>query len=386
MTRLLGSFSSSLLLCAVSWAQSSLGTQQSSVKEDSSKPVWKELAQPVAAAAEPGAKASDPKDVAQPSNFHLTAVESIVSNTETATGFTEPSCDGDGNVYLGPSGRGDAIRKINAKAELVASFKPEANPEIEVLGVGRYSVTTDGEVYVPVGSKKSLFWRILVFKSDGSYSTNINPDPGIPVVPATIAVFPNGNLLMTGLRLDRNSKLFIVPFTGIFRSDGKLLKEITLEQDERLPDTSAMRNLQPRQPMPVITNRAVGWGQTEPAKDGNIYVMRYASPAAFYGISPGGEVVKRFPVDPGASYYDPEQMHIAGNRIAVVFRHGGDDRIMKIVDLDGQELTTYELTPANMPKSEPLGVFACYTLSPERFTFLTTPDGRKLKLKRMEAR
>ena len=51
---------------------------------------------------------------------------------------------------------------------------------------------------------------------------------------------------------------------------------------------------EPGQAVPLITNRAVGWGQTEPAKDGNIYSMRRASPADFYAISPGGEVVKRF--------------------------------------------------------------------------------------------
>lgn len=385
MVRLPRLFVSYVLLCAACWAQSSTDTQQASSTEGS-KPDVKEVAQPVAREAAADAKASEAKDVTQPAKIRLTAVDSVVSKTETASGFTELSCDGDGNVYLGPADNGDAIHKINAKGELLASFKPEANPEIEVYGVLPYTVTPDGEVYVPVGSKATRDWRLLVFKSDGSYSTNIRPDTGFSVAPATLAVFANGNILMTGLKLDRNSKLFIIPFTGIYRSDGKLLKEITLEQDEHLPDTSAMRNLQPGQPVPVITNRAVEWGQTEPAKDGNIYIMRWASPVAFYAISPGGEVVKHFKVDPGAAYYDPEQMHIAGNRIAVSFRHGGNDRIMKIVDLDGQELATYEISTTDSPKSEPLGVFACYTLSPERFTFLISDKDFKLKVKQVEAR
>lgn len=382
MARLLGGFISSLVLCAVCWAQSSADTQQPAATEVS-KATVKDAAQPVAKEV----AAPDTKGVTQPSKIRLTAVESIVSKTETATGFADLSCDSDGNLYLGAASQGDAIRKINSKGELLASFKPDANPDIEVYGVGRYSVTPDGEVYVPVGSKTSRDWHVLVFKPDGSYSTHIKPDADFPMQPVSIGVFPNGNLLMTALKLDRNSKLFIVPFTGIFRSDGKLLKEITLEQDERLPDTSAMRDLRPGQILPVITNRAVSWGKMEAAKDGNIYIMRWASPPALYAVSPGGEVVRRFTVDPGASYYDPEQMHISGNRIAVMFRHPGIyDQVLKIVDLEGQELATYEIGQADLQKSEQLGVFACYTLSPERFTFLISDHDFKLKVKQVEAR
>jgi hypothetical protein len=375
MTRLLGSFVFSVLLCALCWAQSFTGVQPPSAKEDPSKPVASEVMQSHA----PGARVSDGKEAGSPV-IHLTAAESVISKTETAWGFTELSCDSDGNVFLGPAGNGDAIRKINAKAELVASFTPEANPDVKVYGVGRYSVSRDGELYVPVGSQETHGWHLLVFKSDGSYSTNIKLDAGFGVQPATVTVFANGNLLITGMKLDRSSKLFIVPFTGIFRSDGRLLKEITLEQDEHLPDTSAMSNLQPGQAVPVITNRAVGWGQTEAAKDGNIYVMRWSSPVAFYAISAGGEVVKRFKVDPGAAYYVPDGMHIAGNRIAVMFRHGTDDRILRIVDLDGRELASYTISSDEIPASQRLGIFACYSQNPERFTFLSSDDGFKLKI------
>jgi len=383
MARRIGGLFFSLLLCVACWAQSS-GTPQPPDKADSSKAAVKEVAQPAAAVAPPDTRAAEGKEATASSKVRLTAVESVVSKTETLTAFSQPTCDSDGNVYLGPAD-GSGIRKINAKGELVASFKPRANPDIDVYSEGRYSVTPDGELYIHVESKTPPHRYILVFKSDGSYSTTIRPETGFSVVPSTIAIFPNGNLLMTGNKLDRKSKLFIVPFTGIFRSDGKLLKEITLEQEEHLPDTSAMQNLKPGQPLPVISNRAVGWGHTEPAKDGNIYVMRWGSPASFYAISPGGEVVKRFTVDPGSSSYDPDNMHISGNRIAVEFRNKSFDEIIKIVDLDGQELETYEISPTDTPK-EHLGVFACYSMSPERFTFLISDTDYKLKMNQVEAR
>ncbi len=51
-----------------------------------------------------------------------------------------------------------------------------------------------------------------------------------------------------------------------------------------------------------------------------------------------------------------------------------------------RELATYEISPTDTPKTEPLGVFACYTLSPERFTFLISDTDFKLKIKQVEAR
>jgi len=384
MARIPSFFCFALLLCTCCLGQTPSGAQQVSQTGNASNSNAEKGAH-AAAEAGSGGKTSEKEDVTPPAPVRLTAIESVVSKTETAVGFGDTRCDGNGNVYLGRSGSGDSIHKINSKGELVASFNPEANPDFEIYGVGHFYVTPDGEVYVPVGSKTSIYWRILVYKSDGSYSTNIKPDAGVPVAPATVAVFPNGNVLMTGNKLDRNSKLFIIPFAGIFRPDGKLLKKITLEQEEHLPDTSAMRNLSPGQPMPVISNRAVDWGQTQPASDGNIYIMRWGSPAQFYAVSPGGEVVKRFSVDPGSSSFDPDRMHISGGRIAVVFRSASSNEIMKIVDLDGQELENYEISPSGS-KAEPLGVFACYTQSPERFTFAITNEDLKLKLKQVEAR
>lgn len=135
------------------------------------------------------------------------------------------------------------------------------------------------------------------------------------------------------------------------------------------------------------SNRAVAWGQMEAAADGNIYVMRWLSPAIFYAVSPGGEVVRRFTVDPGKPGFMPIQMHVSVNRIAVLFaRSPSWEKIMKIVDLEGNELATYDEL---MVDGKPVGIglaFTCYTLNPERFTFLGTDDTHRVQLKLVEPR
>jgi hypothetical protein len=324
------------------------------------------------------------------SHLHLTPVATISAKSEVATGFADLTCDEDANLYLGLEDTGaTAIRKLDSAGELKATFKPYANPDVQVYGVGSYTVSPDGELYIWVGNKKDGKFYVLVFASDGSYKTSIKLDPGFPWVPGPFAVFRNGNLMMTGQEYAPDVRQPMLPFTAIFRPDGKLLKDLNLEDDVRIHDMAKARDPRITSAAVPNNNRAVAWGQVQPAKDGNIYIMRWLSPTVFYVVSPGGEVVRRFTVDPGASGLMPVSMHIAGNRIAVLFKGADpDEKLMKIVDLNGDEIATYDDAPVD-PKSKetPIGfAFACYALKPERFIFLAADDSHRIQIRTVEAR
>ena len=82
-------------------------------------------------------------------------------------------------------------------------------------------------------------------------------------------------------------------------------------------------------------------------------------------------------------------MHIASNRIAVLFFHEPTkEKRMKIVDLEGHEIATYEEARIDgKTKNDFLGLaFACYTANPQRFTFLTTGDGDRIEIQAAEGR
>ena len=83
-------------------------------------------------------------------------------------------------------------------------------------------------------------------------------------------------------------------------------------------------------------------GRAEAGDDRNIYVMRKTSPAIVYAISPGGEVLRRFTVDPGDTSYSPFVMQVAGGRIAILFLEPQTQKeIINVPDLEGHELATY---------------------------------------------
>lgn len=314
------------------------------------------------------------------SQARLKVVDTIMSSV-TTNALADVSCDADQNVYL--KTYGNNIHKIDAHGKAAALFIPEANPDIKVYNAGHYTTTLDGEVYVSVGIETAFTRYLLVFKPDGTYKSNIKLDTPFALLPASLAVFSNGSILITGLTIDRASKMFIVPFAGIFRSDGRLLKQISLEAEEKLPDVPAAKD-RPTGPLPVYSNRAIAWGQMRASKDGNVYIMRWGTPAKIYAVSPEGEVVKRFSVDPGDSNFQPRDMYLSGSRIAILFVDTSTmKKTLSVVDNDGQDVASYDLREGVDGKR--VMELGCYSMNPERFTFLGVGEKSDLQLIQAEA-
>jgi hypothetical protein len=314
----------------------------------------------------------------------LVATQKIGVASEVAGTVDEPlTCDSDGNIYLQSEQHGvSGVRKINPKGQRVALFQPNANPDLKIDLVGYFALKEGGELYQLVFAREITRY-VFVYKSDGTYKSAIKLQPGFAWQPSTMAVFPSGNLLVSGLEYDHDRKNPVTwPFAGIFGSDGVLLKEVKLEDDDAIHNMALSGDQRVSSFTNPSANHAVEFSKMEAGADGNIYLMRWLTPAIFYAISPGGEVVRRFTVDPGDQSYQPTDMHISGNRIAVVFfQPQSRETRMKVVDLEGHEIATYDAVRVEgKPKPEPIGeAFACYTADPGRFVFLSAGDDNNLQ-------
>lgn len=297
---------------------------------------------------------------------------------------TPLQCDSGGDLYLLSDHSGvSAIRKLSPNGEQEAILQPAAVPDLGRLDVvGPFALGPDGDVYEIVYPHEITRY-VIVYKSDGSYKRTIKLDPGFGWQPASLAVFPSGNLLITGQQYARNTngEHVLLPVTGIFSTDGALLKEVKLKDDDDLQDMASKGDTWITDPTNPSSNHAIDFSRMQPGSDGNIYLMRWVTPAIVYAVSPGGEVVRRFTVDPGDASYRPEGMHISGNRIAIVFFHPQthEDR-MKIVDLEGHEVATYDEPKVNGKVQFHMLSFACFTENPEHFTFLSEADDDKLEI------
>jgi hypothetical protein len=204
---------------------------------------------------------ADSKEVDHPL-LHLTPIKTIATS-EATTGFGEIGCDGDGNLYLGADSPAfPGITKINSKGELAALFKADLNPDVPVEFGEDFFVAQDGEVYMWVGAKEKMERYVLIFKSDGSYKSNVKLQTGFPWMPANISVFPHGEILMIGQEYVKGPNQPMLPFTAIFSSDGKMLKELELDDDAQINDMAASHDAHIVSSTNPSSNRAVAWGRS----------------------------------------------------------------------------------------------------------------------------
>jgi hypothetical protein len=308
---------------------------------------------------------------------HLVRVQTIQATSQMATEFYSPlKCDQDGNIYLQDDPVEPAIHKLDPKGNDVALFRPTANPDLKVDVGGYFTIAPSGEVYEIVMAHEITRY-VFEYQADGTLRSKLKLQTGFAWIPSTLAVFPSGHLVISGLAYDRNNKDVMQPFSGIFSPDGNLLKEIHLQDDDDLRDMAANGDARVSSPVSPRINRAISASQLEIGADGNAYLMRWTTPAIFYAISAGGETVRRFVVDPGDQSFRPVSMHISGQRIAVLFVDPQThQKLMKLVDLEGHELATYDEVAANSSSPTDMlgGAFACYSANPERFTFLGADD------------
>jgi hypothetical protein len=309
----------------------------------------------------------------------LAVIETVKIPSEPAEAFSaeEPfRCDVDGNFYLRVQVNVEpAIRRVNAEGIQDVLFRPSSIPDLNVNFASYFSVRADGEIDQLVFPSKSEDSYVVTFKSDGTYKSKAKLQPGFGFRPYQLATFRSGEWLVTGVRNDDDPKVHVKwPFTGIFSEDGTLLKQVVLKDDDQIHKLAAAGD-------PAVVpeghhygNTALELGAAAAGEDGNVYVMRRLSAAIIYAISPGGDVLRRFRIDPGDVGFHPLSMQVAGNRMAVLFfkSHAQDeispeDVILKVVDLEGNELTTYDHVGTSS-----MGIcFVCYAPSRERFTFLT---------------
>jgi hypothetical protein len=261
------------------------------------------------------------------------------------------------------------IHKVSLKGEKKAEFLPSSSTDLPRLPpalahADTFWVTQDGDLYLEIMASMTEH-DLLVFGKDGTYKSKVALDNGTLWQLKKFAVFSSGDFLITGEKWQKPEQNY-APFTAIFSSRGTFLKEIALQDDAKIYQHTVDGD-SALVPHPG-NNRAIFQGAMATAADGNIYLMRWLSPAVVYAISPGGEVLRRFTVDSGDSGSMPSSMRIAGDRIAIEFRNKETKKKMfKVVDLEGKEKATYGWPEVD---GKPVWLSLCYMQNPERFVFL----------------
>ena len=312
--------------------------------------------------------------------LHASSTMNVAS--ETGGAFMSSSrCDADGNLYvrklavdrplLGP------VVKIDPDGKRVALFDPAAFSQLALDRADAFLPASDGGMY-QIAQSGVLKPRIYVvhFSSDGSPSspTLLNADFEV----YTFAAFAGGNFLVSGVKRDvQNKSDRGRNFTAVFSADGRELAQLSFQAQESVKASARKANTNDAEK----ATPGLDLAEAEAGRDGNLYVMRFSSPALVYVIAPTGNIMKTIKVSsplPGAL---PSAFHLSGNRLALSFWNEENQRqTVVVVDAQtGRKIASY---------ADPTGLgpsFACYSANDGVFTFLRLGEGNELEVIRAEA-
>jgi hypothetical protein len=277
------------------------------------------------------------------------------------------ACDVQGRLYVklikaGPGMAGPLFR---------LSSKGTAEAEFDTSGelVNRYAVRPDGGgVMMRVNSGEF----VDNFAPDGTLEPSIQLEsPPTPFFPSQLAVFPSGEILISGLQYHPGYKAS----TAIFDSTGRLIKQLVLNRDAETERAIAKDTSAQKQNTAAIERSVAITGD-----DGLVYLMRATLPTVVYAISATGEVMRKITVAaPGGKGWSPDfAIGIAKNRLAVQFRRTCDGTVdsdscrkhgFVVVDAaSGKRLNEYEADRSIE------GTMACFASEPDRFSIISQND------------
>jgi hypothetical protein len=313
--------------------------------------------------------------------LHASSTMSVASEMGGAF-MSSSKCDADGNLYvrklavdrplLGP------VVKIDPEGKRTALFDPAAFSQLALDRADAFSPASDGGMY-QIAQSGGLKPRIYVlhFSSDGSPSSPTLLDADFEVY--TFAAFAGGNFLVSGVKRDvRNKNDRGRNFTAVFSADGRELAQLSFQAPQESAKASAKK---------ANTNDAekatpaLDLAEAEVGSDGNLYVMRFSSPALVYVIAPSGKIMKTIKVSSPLLGALPSAFHLSGNRLALSFWNDENQRQTVVVAdaQTGRKIASYA-DPAGLGPS-----FACYSANDGVFTFLRLGEGNELEVIRAEA-
>jgi hypothetical protein len=290
-----------------------------------------------------------------------------------------PECDNAGNVYLQAAqpapadNRAETVTKIFADGRHVTMFSLNAVPGLAPKSsIDTFTVSPRGEVFVLAYNGEVP--EFITFRNDGQFDSASTLD--LDIYSARLAVFQSGEFLVRGIKVSGPpGKKRDDPFTGILDRNGKLLKEITLQDDVQFKDRDDFRNDADFRKEDRAAREVFWSGQAFSADDGDVYLVRPSKAALVDVLSPGGEVVRQLTLNPPDPSFTSGSVKVAGGMLVVEFfqKIPGDSQnrishvINSIFETDkGEKLYDYERPNGTM------GFFACYT--PNSFTFLDVDD------------
>lgn len=280
----------------------------------------------------------------------------LIANSGKSLGGVGPMrCDAQGNVYVRPaSGNINILRapilRISSDGQKTTQFDIATVSDIKDAGsynINDFVVRKDGTVVVLAGAatkEDALFVDVVQIDPEDKTPSVTRVDSELR--PSHILPLPSGTFLLEGIMRStqgsgKEKRQSAKPFTGIFDSQGRLVKEVKLPGDVKIPDIDSSNRENPD----LSNLEAVYLSHFVAADDGTVYILRNGSAPKFYVLSSTGEVIRSFPLSTPAADVRASTLFYAGGRLAIEFsltdakEDFGTDALIRVIDAqDGHVL------------------------------------------------
>ena len=288
----------------------------------------------------------------------------------------DSQCDGQGNTFVTIF---DPLADLPGDRPLLmfdnaGKLKARIPTSRKALQLAPYWDAFEPSFLLPGGEVARLAWSkdgifLVKFAADGKLESRMPLAPPA-FTPYHFVVFPTGEILVSGLQ--RGAQKI---FTAIYTPDGLLLKRLVFPEDQAIDEAVKLGDVRYTR-APMSGNFAISAGRLRLGDDGNAYLIRSTSPAKVYVVSSSGELLRTLDLEPPDLGQTPREMQLSGGRIAVEFWHCSDG-------CEPPELAVFDAnTGKKVSEFSHQGIFgslSCFTEKPERFTFLTVDDDRKVQ-------
>jgi hypothetical protein len=331
-------------------------------------------------------------------------------------------CDLKGNIYLVYTASPEPlmahagaistlpISKLSLDSKSVTQYPVPTFQDYRDVVRLDFDVGPGGRVYALFAAlekgneKPQPVYLVARYKDDGTVDSpvKLGNAPQGRIQPARLAVFRDGNLLVSGTFPDGRE---LRAFTALMDRTGTFVSEIRLAHDAKLvspagtPESIPGEESQPAgsalgqrggsqvgghlekqkqkgegDPIGAVSN---GFMVTAPS--GDIYILRAQDPPRLYVVAPTGDVIRQIDVRPPASGLTPSAMGMAGDELLFIsFAHLGASNTEYPVEVlnpqTGELVAMYRLTAR--------ATLGCATSPYSFFTVEATPDSQHLQVTR----
>ncbi len=323
-----------------------------------------------------GSQEGPPKEVPQ---YSLRTLQTVPVSIHDYGFWGGAQCDQDGYIYWRAATTGDfesdPVWKISPKWDRYTEFSVPKELAEEEFKLGAFTVAPDGTLFQVAYSSLNGQVLLLRFDSNGQVSSKTTLAVPERLAPQVVAVFPNGEILLSG-RLDQETPAGgeVQRRVAIYAEDGRLQAPVKLPNRKTAANATEKDETEASAPGGEETTQSdvsqlPRWAVAM-SEDGNAYLLLGMQ---IFAVNARGEVSRTVALSDVPSGFEPTNIQVSHGILSVKFMKGRVGELIEQVRFRTIEAVTGIVQADYLPESELGTTQVCFTAN-EGYKFVVVKE------------